>query len=191
MGAEDALRETLCAAVKALSDEGIDALVVGGIALSSHLDGQARVDHDVDLFIRESDVDPAMASLSRSGFEVVRTHPSWLFKARRDGALVDVLYRLGRILSLDDEMLERASKADVDGCMVSVISREDLAIGQAGVSSSEIPEYWFQAVDLLRADTIDWSYIAQRATAAPDRITALLSYLRSEGIAVPDTAFPY
>lgn len=190
MGAEDALRKALCAVVDALSDDAIDALVVGGIALSHHLDRQARVDHDVDLFIRERDVDAAMASLSGAGFAVVRTHPTWLFKAFLDGALVDVLYRLGRILSLDDEMLERASKADVDGCTVPIISREDLAIGQMGASSVEVTEYWFQAVDLLRAPDVDWDYLTQRGAVAPDRMRALLHYARSEGIRVPDEALP-
>lgn len=189
MGAEDALRDALCAAVDALSEDAIDALVVGGIALSHHLDGQAVVDHDVDLLIRESDLDAAMTSLSRAGFEVVQTHPTWLFKARLDGAMVDVLYRLGRILSLDDEMLERATKANVDGCTVPIISREDLAIGQAGASSSDVHDYWFQAVALLHVD-VDWNYVSRRGQAAPDRITALLHYVRSDGVDVPSEAFP-
>jgi predicted nucleotidyltransferase len=120
----------------------------------------------------------------------VQTHPTWLFKAFLNGALVDVLYRLGRKLSLDEEMLERASMVDVDGRTVPIISREDLAIGQAGVSSREVPDYWFQAVDLLRADGVDWDYVSRRASAAPDRMVALLHYARSEGIGVPKEAFP-
>lgn len=183
---EATLRRALCGALDAFASARIDGLVVGGIALGHRIDGEARVDHDVDLFIRESDVERAMEVLFAAGYEVVLTHPSWLFKARLEGATVDVLHRLGRALSLDEEMLARATKVDIGDCLVPVISREDMAIGQAGVSGSAVPAYWFQAVDLLRAEDVDWSYLARRGSTMPDRFKALLHFARSEGIDVPD-----
>lgn len=180
-----ALATALCKAIGTLEEAGLDALVVGGIALSFHLTGEAVVDHDVDLFIRENDVDRAAEALSRAGFEVSRTHPTWLFKARLDGATVDVLYVLGRILKLEDDMLLRARPIPVDGCTVKGISREDLALGQAGAARAATPNHWFQAVDLLRDETIDWDYLITRGAVAPDRLASLLHFARSEGIAAP------
>ena len=186
---EERLSEALCRSVACLSSVAIDTLVVGGLALSYHLRGEAVVDHDVDLFIREENVDAAIVALSRDGFEVVRTHPEWLFKARLEGATVDVLYRLGRILELDEEMLARASDVNVNGCSVPIVSREDLAIGQAGAGRATVPGHWFEAIDLLRDVEIDWPYLARRGSVAADRTIALLHFARSEKIDVPDEAF--
>lgn len=190
MTIEERLSEALCRAVGALESQGIDTLLVGGIALSYHMQGSAVVGHDVDLFIREQDVEEAVAGLEKEGFEVVRTHPEWLFKARLDGALVDVLYRLGRILELDAEMMERALHVPVNGCAVPVIGREDLALAQAGAARTTVPAHWFEAVELLRdVDAVDWSYLIRRGAVAPDRLAALLHFARSAKIPVPDEAF--
>lgn len=92
----EVLGAALCGAYEALSGQRIDAVVVGGIALSYYLKGDAKIDHDVDLFIREGDVDDAMAVLTDAGFEVVRTHlagssrrasavPWWTFSTGWDG----------------------------------------------------------------------------------------------------------
>lgn len=186
---EERLSEALCRAVAAMRSNRIDALVVGGIALSYHLQGQPVVDHDVDLFINERDVEAAIGALSGDGFDVVRTHPEWLFKARLEGATVDVLYRLGRILELDGEMIERAPNLTVDGCSIQVISREDLAIAQSGAARGTVPAHWFQAIDLLRGDDIDWPYVARRGAVAPDRTKSLLYFARSDKIEVPDELF--
>ena len=179
------LRAALCGALVALSKAEVDALLVGGMALRYYVQGEISFDHDVDLLIRGSDVERAIATLDDAGFEVVRTHPTWLFKATLDDATVDVLYVLGKVLRLDDEMLERGRLVGVGSCSARVISREDLAIGQAGASSEAVQELWFQAVELLRSGAVDWDYIGRRRTAAPDRVAALLHYLRSEGVDVP------
>jgi predicted nucleotidyltransferase len=178
------LSEALCGAWKALENDRIDALLVGGIALSYHLTGEPQLDHDVDLFVREGDVERAMDALAGAGFEVVRTHPTWLFKARLEGATVDVLHVLGRVLGLDDEMLSRAILVDVGACRVKVISREDLAVGQAGAARAKVPDLWYQAVDLLRGGNVDWDYLVRRGASAPDRFASLLHFARSEGIEV-------
>ena len=183
--AENELRASLRDAYIALEQEEIAALVVGGVAISYHLEGEAVVDHDIDLFIGEDDVERAMKALSGAGFDVTDTHPTWLFKGRRNGTTVDVLYRLGRILKLDDEMIERAERVVVDGSPLRFISREDLALGQAGAAKPEVPGHWFEAVALLRADHIDWDYIGRRMQVAPDRVAALLLFARSERIEVP------
>lgn len=181
------LTAALCGAVDALTEAGVDTLVVGGIALSHFLMDEIVVDHDVDLAVREEEVDNAIGVLERAGFEVVRTHPRWLFKARLDGALVDVLYRLGRWWAVDDEMLSRGVDVQINGCTTRLISREDLALAQAGAASSDVPSHWYQAIDLLRGD-VDWDYLARRGADSPELFKGLLHYARHAGISVPDHA---
>lgn len=183
---EEELRDVLIDSYKALTAEGVDALVVGGIAVTYHLEGEAKFDHDIDLFIREDDVDRAANAFDIAGFEVTRTHPTWLFKARRNGSTIDVLYRLGRILKLDDEMLNRAVDVAIDGTPMRFISREDLAVGQAGAAKPEVPGHWFEAIDLLRGAEIDWDYVVHRSAVASDLRTALLHYAKHARIDVPD-----
>jgi predicted nucleotidyltransferase len=184
--AETELRSSLRDAYRALESEGIAALVVGGVAISYHLEGEAVVDHDIDLFIGEDDVEHAMKALSGAGFDVTDTHPTWLFKGRRNGTTVDVLYRLGKILKLDAEMIERGEDGVLDGASMRFISREDLAVGQAGAAKPEVPGHWFESVELLRADHIDWQYVHRRVAVAPYLRAALLNYARHGKIDVPD-----
>jgi predicted nucleotidyltransferase len=188
--AEAELRAALRDSYRAFETAGVDALVVGGVALSYHLDGEPEVDHDIDLFISEDDVERAMEALEPEGFDVTDTHPTWLFKGRRNGAMVDVLYRLGRVLKLDEEMMERAVDVPLDGTSMKFIGREDLAVGQAGAAKPEVPTHWFEAIELLRSGEVDWDYLSRRASVAPDLRLALLHYAQHAKIDVPDHVLP-
>ena len=184
--AETELRSSLCDSYRALHENGIGVLVVGGLAISYHTEGEPKVDHDIDLFISEEDTERAKRLVADAGFEVTDTHPTWLFKGRRNGTTVDVLYRLGRVLKLDDEMIERGEEVVVEGTSMRFISREDLAVGQAGAAKPEVPSHWFQAVELLRADHVDWPYLHKRAAVKPHLRAALLNYARHVKIPVPE-----
>ena len=184
--AETELRSSLCDSYRALSENDIGVLVVGGLAISYHLEGEPKVDHDIDLFISEDDTERAMGLVADAGFEVTDTHPTWLFKGRRNGTTVDVLYRLGRVLKLDREMIDRAEDVVIAGTTMRFIGREDLAIGQAGAAKPEVPSHWFEAAALLGADHVDWRYLIRRAEVAPYLRAALVAYARHAKIAVPD-----
>ena len=183
---EAELYASLRDAYDAFTSDGIDALVVGGLALSYHLDGEPQIDHDIDLLIAEDDVERGMKALAEVGFDVTETHPTWLFKGRRNGTTVDVLYRLGRSFTLDTELMARAHEVPVYGVSMRFISREDLAAGQAGAAKPEVPSLWFQAIDLLRADDVDWGYLSARMSVKPHLRAALLHHARHLKILVPD-----
>ncbi len=183
---EHELRASLVDSYQAMVSDGIDALVVGGLATAYHLDGDPRIDHDIDLFIAEEDVERGMAALGKAGFEVTDTHPTWLFKGRRNGTTVDVLYRLGRAFKLDRKMMDRAENVPMDGVTMKFVSREDLALGQAGAAKPEVPSLWFQAIDLLKAEDVDWEYLWRRGNVKPHLRSGLLHYARHTTINVPE-----
>ena len=183
--AEIELRSSLCDSYRALHENDVDVLVVGGLAISYHLEGETKVDHDIDLFISEDDVERGMRLLEEASFDVSDTHPTWLFKGRRNGTTVDVLYRLGRSFKLDDEMLARAEEVPVDGVRMRFVSREDLAAGQAGAAKPEVPSHWFQAIELLKSDDVDWEYLSRRMSVKPHLRAALLHYACHQKIVVP------
>ena len=187
--AETELRASLFDSYRALDENGVRVLVVGGLAISYHTEGEPKVDHDIDLFISENDTERAMRFVADAGFEVTDTHPTWLFKGRRNGTTVDVLYRLGRSFKLDDEMHGHGEEVPVDGISMRFISREDLAAGQAGAAKPEVPSLWFQAIDLLKSDHVDWDYLSRRMSVKPHLRAALLYYARHQKIEVPDRLF--
>jgi predicted nucleotidyltransferase len=116
------------------------------------------------------------------------TNPNWLYKAFRDDALVDVLFKAKGDIYLDDEMLARSVCCDVSGVAVRVIPPEDLFVIKALVHDEETPRHWFDALGLLSRENIDWDYLLRRARKGPRRVLSLLSYAMSLDLPVPAEA---
>jgi predicted nucleotidyltransferase len=88
---KETLVRVLGEAVEALDDEGIPYLVIGGVVAA--LAGRPRFTHDIDVLVKGQDARPALAALEQAGFVTDETEPQWLFKAVKDGVLVDVIFR--------------------------------------------------------------------------------------------------
>ncbi|BBX39684.1 nucleotidyltransferase [Mycobacterium simiae] len=86
------LRAALRAAASALKENGPRFALAGSYALWAY--GAPEPSHDVDLIVTESDVTQAADTLRHAGFAIEHPPEDWLFKARSDDALVDVLHRL-------------------------------------------------------------------------------------------------
>ena len=69
----------------------VEYLLMGGIA-SSCL-GRERWTHDIDLFVRPTEATRALEVLHKVGFATEETYPEWLFKARKNGQMVDLIFR--------------------------------------------------------------------------------------------------
>ena len=76
---------------KAMADSGVSYLFAGGLA--SAVLGRYRHTADIDILVHPKRAREALDSLERAGFETEETFPHWLFKARREDWLVDVLFR--------------------------------------------------------------------------------------------------
>ncbi|HEX2042118.1 MAG TPA: nucleotidyltransferase [Acidimicrobiales bacterium] len=182
---KETLVRVLREAVDALEDDGIPYLVIGGVVAA--LAGRPRFTHDLDLLVKGQDARPALAALERAGFVTDETEPQWLYKAVKDGVLVDVIFRSSGDVLLDDEMLERATERDFEGVKVRAIPIEDFIIIKALAHKEETGRHWYDALSLLANQDIDWDYLVRRSVRrGPHRMLSLLFYAKSTDIVVPN-----
>jgi hypothetical protein len=178
----DGLAAVLRQVVGALEEAKLDYVLIGGLA--SSLLGRPRCSSDIDVLVRPEQARPALAALDAVGFQTNEKYPHWLYKAYRDDAVVDVLFKCRGEIYLDDAMLERSQLASFRGTPVRIAPREDLIVVKAIVHEEHMPRHWHDALALL-VGPMDWEYFLHRARKGPRRILSLLLYAESIGIAVP------
>ena len=88
---KELLVRVLGEAVEALEAEKIPYALTGGVV--SAIAGRSRFTHDIDFLVKGEHARPALGALDRAGFTVDQTDPQWLYKAVKDGVLVDVIFR--------------------------------------------------------------------------------------------------
>lgn len=173
-------------AVEALHADRVPFALIGGIAVSSF--GRPRWTHDIDVLIRPHDADRALNVLKERGFETERTDPTWLFKAFRDGVMVDLIFYCTGGFYLEPEMLERTVWRDHFGFRMPLLGPEDLLLLKAAVHDEGGPRHWHDALGILGRAELDWDYLLRRAQRAPRRLLSLLVYAHSIDLAVPNSA---
>ncbi|HEV3475674.1 MAG TPA: nucleotidyltransferase [Actinomycetota bacterium] len=180
------LRET----TTTLDAAGIPYVVFGSIATrAAARPGPFPTDEDIDLFLRPPDVAAAVRALEGAGFVTQEHDPAWIHKAMRGGVTVDLIFRAGRHIYLDDEMLERAVTTEAFGVPVKLMPPEDLAIIKAVLHEEDRTRDWFDALSILERNNLDWDYLVRRARShAAQRVLSLLIYAGSNGVAVPEEA---
>jgi predicted nucleotidyltransferase len=179
-----AFKQVLGEAVKALERSSLEYVFMGGIA-STGL-GRPRWTHDIDVFVRPAGAEAALEALAQAGFETERTNPSWLFKAFKQGVLVDVIFHSTGGFYLDDEMIARTVQREFMGHRVRLIAPEDLLVIKAAVHDEHGPRHWHDALGVIGVNEIDWDYLLRRARRAPRRVLSLLVYAHSLDMAVPN-----
>lgn len=170
-----------------LQDAEIGYALCGGVASAAL--GRARWTKDIDIFVKPDDGLRVLDVLGEAGFETHVTNPHWLYKAMRDGVLVDVLFRTKGDLFYDEDMAERSRTVEFRGRPILVIGPEDLVVVKAVVHDEESPRHWFDALGVLAAQEMDWEYLLKRARlGGPRRVLSLLIYAQSIDVPVPDSA---
>jgi predicted nucleotidyltransferase len=171
-------------AVQAVQRAGIPYLLIGGVAEAAY--GRPLSTLDVDLFVRPHQAEGALRSLEAMGFDSQRTAPHWLFKAYREGVVIDVIFCSSGDIYLDDDMLARSREVDLEGVRVRLISPEDLIVLKALAHSEPTARYWFDALAVLGRSPIDWHYLLHRARHGPKRILSVLLFAQSLDLPVPE-----
>ena len=158
-------------------------------AIASAVEGRPRWTNrgeDIDVFVRHKDANRVLDALSETGFETEETNPNWIYKAAKEGVLVDVIFRSTGDIYLDDEMEKRIHAGEFRGRVVKLIPPEDVLIMKAVAHGEETPQYWHDALSMLARAEIDWQYLLRRARShGARRVLSLLIYAQSNDLVVP------
>ncbi len=171
---------------EALDAAEIPYFFIGGLPLAIY--GRPKPIEDLDLMVKNEDADKALAALDDAGFDTKEPSETWLYKAAKDGVLVDVITRSEGDLFVDDEMLQRIVEADYKGQPVKLVSAEDLLVMKAVAHEEDTAHYWHDAMTLIVGAELDWKYVVRRSRHGAKRVLSLLIYAQSSDLYVPDEA---
>ena len=134
----EALREALKRTAVELK-QGKVAFALGGGYAAWALGGP-EPEHDVDFVVAETDREHAARVLQDAGLQIEHPPEDWLFKVFLDGAMVDVIHRIGGA-PVDPELLERAVETEVLSVRMPVLAATDLLAGKMLALSEHTCDY--------------------------------------------------
>ena len=179
----DTLQVVFAEAVDALEACDVPYVVIGGLASSAL--GRPRATGDIDILVTPQDAHRALQVLGQAGFDTDEINPHWLFKAIKQGVLVDLLFKMKGDIYLDAEMLARATVREVHGHPARVIPAEDIVVVKAIAHDEESSRHWYDALGVVAGGGLDWDYLVRRAAKGPRRVLSLLLYATSVDLVVP------
>lgn len=123
--------------LSALSRRKIPFLVGGGYAFQFYT-GIARDTKDLDIFVRERDLEPVLERLAAIGYRTERLFPHWLAKVRHAKSYVDVIYSSGNgIAGVDDIWFKHSRPGRVLGVAVRFCPVEEMIWSKAFIMERE------------------------------------------------------
>ena len=171
-------------AIRVAGATGLPHAFMGGIASTAL--GRPRWTHDIDLCVRPQDARAMLAAFADAGYQTEETDQTWLYKATRDGVLVDLIFESTGGIVLDDEMLSRVRQGSFGNLRLNILGPEDLLVIKAIVHREHRQRHWFDALALVETGELDWPYLLRRAAPGPRRVASLLLYAQTDGLQVPD-----
>jgi Nucleotidyl transferase of unknown function (DUF2204) len=159
------LIETMKKAAGALSDAKVGFLLGGGLAAWAR--GGPPTDHDVDLLLRESDVERAAEALRRVGMRIERPPEGWLVKAWDGEILVDLIFHPAGG-PVDDGYFERATREEVVALPILVASLDDVLATKLLAMSEQDPDFR-PVLEIARSlrEQIDWEAVRAQVEDSP------------------------
>jgi predicted nucleotidyltransferase len=182
----EAFQSALRQLITTVEREEIPYLMIGGL-VSAAL-GRSRESRDIDILVAPRDAERLLSALAQQDFDTEQTFPEWLFKAAKDGVLIDIIFCAGSTVYLDDEMLARSQPLQLGDLAVLAASAEDLLVTKVASHTEGAPRYWHDALSIISRGGLDWDYLVLRARYAARRVLSLLIYAQSEDLLVPDSA---
>jgi predicted nucleotidyltransferase len=158
---EHALKRT----VAALREAEVPFLLGGSLA--SWARGGPETRHDLDLMIKESDVDRALKALEDAGMRTERPPEDWLVKAWDGEVLVDLIHH-AKGLDITDEVIARGEVLSILSMDVPVMALEDVMTTKL----LALTEHRLNFDSLLRIsralrEQIDWEAVRERTADSP------------------------
>ncbi len=191
---EKELLHTLTRVVSTLDQTDVRFAVAGGLAVYAR--GGPPSDHDVDLFLKEEDIEEAAKALEAAGLR--REHPpeDWLTKVYDGDCLVDLIFRPNH-RPVTDAMLDRASLMRVGATAAPVLNGTDLLVDKVLVLSPHRCDF----APLLRIardlrEQVDWHRVAEETAESPYAwsfltLLAALSIIDGKELPMPEEAPQY
>jgi len=162
---QEALREALKRTAVALKHGKVGFALGGGYA--GWALGGPEPEHDVDFLVAEQDQEHAARVLADADLRVERPAEDWLFKVFLDGAMVDVLFRVGGV-PVQPELLERAVDTEVLSVWMPVLAATDLVISKLVALSEHACDYG-KVLPSARAlrEQVDWDRVRAEVDHSP------------------------
>ena len=158
--------------------------LIGGIASTAL--GRHRYGQDIDIFVEPGDARALLEALAKAGFVTQETNPKWLFKAVKEGVLIDVIFDAWGGIRFDGDRQARVREVEFEGRRVPVVGPEDLLVMKANLFEEHKPRHWFDALALIKPD-LDWPYVVRRSRPIARQVLSLLLFGQHRGLPVPDT----
>src|SRR5512139_1541218 len=166
-------------ALRALADAGVPHLVAGAYAFFEYT-GIFRDTKDLDVFLRERDLEEAFRALERAGFRTELVDPAWIGKGYRGEWFVDLIFSSGNgVAVVDDRWFEHARPGTVLGVRVLLAPPEEMIWSKGFVLERE--RYDGHDVNHLLhacADGLDWGRLLARFERYPEVLLAHLLMFR-------------
>jgi hypothetical protein len=124
-------------ALQALTESNVPFLVAGAYAFFEYT-GIFRDTKDLDLFLRERDLEDAFKALERAGFRTEITDPTWIGKGYQGEYFVDLIFSSGNgVAVVDDAWFENAHRGTVMGHEVLLAPPEEIIWSKSFVVERE------------------------------------------------------
>jgi hypothetical protein len=160
--------------------------LLGG-SLASWARGGPETRHDLDLIIKPSDVERAVAALEDEGMRFEDPPEEWLVKAWDGETLIDLIFS-PKGIPMDDEAIGRGEVLSVLGMEMRVMALEDVLVTKLMALSEHALRYEsLLAIGRALREQIDWSDVRARTLESP---FARAYFVMLEGLGVVSEAKP-
>jgi len=123
--------------LEVLNKQGVPYAVSGAFALQQHT-GICRYTKDLDVFLTQEHVQPALRLLGEHNYACEVCDPVWLSKAHRDDFYVDLITGMSNgVISVDDTWIERAQPAVIIDVPTRILAAEELLCSKLFVTRRE------------------------------------------------------
>lgn len=145
----------------ALREANIPFLLGGSLA--SWARGGPETRHDLDLMIREEDVEAALEALERVGMRRDDPPEEWLVKAWDGDVLVDLIFH-PKGMPITDEVIERGEEMAVLSMHMRVMALEDVLVTKLmAISEHHLRYESLLAMARALRERIDWPQVRRRS----------------------------
>jgi predicted nucleotidyltransferase len=169
MGSADSpfgdIESSLKRAAAALRDAQVPFLLGGSLAAWAR--GGPETQHDLDLMIKEEDVERALTALEEAGMKREIPPEDWLVKAWDGDVLIDLIHH-PRGLPIDDDVIARGEDLSVRSMHIRVMALEDVLTTKL-MALTEHSLSYDSLLRIARAlrERIDWDYVREKTSESP------------------------